>query len=61
MSERAIRELAELIQRAHEATGGTREAALADIGRLIMREAEFEPIVIHNTDGWKEERIEVRS
>ena len=59
MSEKALRRLAELIQIAHNAIGHERDEAYRQIGKLIVGEAEFEPLLIHNTDTWSDERMGV--
>ena len=59
MREKALRRLAELIQIAHSAIGHERDEAYRQIGKLIVGEAEFEPLLIHNTDTWSDERMGV--
>ena len=59
MGEKELKELARLICIAHKATGKAYILALLAIGQTIMRQAETEPLVIHNTDSWRDERIEV--
>ena len=59
MGEEAIKELSRLIRAAHKAQGREYLLALIAIGRAIMKQTETEPLVIHNTDAWKDEKIEV--
>lgn len=59
MREKALRRLAELIQIAHNAIGHERDEVYRQIGKLIVGEAEFEPLLIHNTDTWSDERMGV--
>lgn len=59
MNERALQRLSELIHAAHAAGGTEREELYKQIGKLIVGEAEFEPLIIHNTDTWADEHLEV--
>ena len=59
MNERALQRLSELIHAAHAASGMEREELYKQIGKLIVGEAEFEPLIIHNTDTWVDEHLEV--
>ena len=60
MNERALQKLSELIHAAHAASGSEREELYKQIGKLLVSEAEWEPLVIHNTDTWSDEKVEVR-
>ena len=58
MSERELRQLSELIKQAAEAKGKDYDEACRQIGKLIMRHCAVEPLVMHNTDTWDDDRLE---
>ncbi len=60
VNERALQKLSELIHAAHAASGSEREELYKQIGKLLVSEAEWEPLVIHNTDTWQDEKVEVQ-
>lgn len=60
VNERALQKLSELIHAAHAASGSEREELYKQISKLLVSEAEWEPLVIHNTDTWQDEKVEVQ-
>lgn len=59
MGEHEIKQLADQIAAANRADGEAYTEALIEIGKTIMRHVMLEPLVIHNTDSWSDEMIEV--